>query len=78
MLASHVKKQEVETLKDLWDIVGIAYTSALRTGNAEITVYAQELEQRAIWWKERIVTHDYSEDDHRWQVVTKALNDKNK
>lgn len=72
-LISKVKQEDAQTLRDLWDIVGVGMNSYMKTENPDMLKETQEVMAFADRLKEKIKTHDYSEDDSRRERLDKKL-----
>lgn len=72
-LISIVKQEDAQTLRDLWDIVGVGMNSYMKTENPEMLKETQEVMAFAEHLKEKMKTHDYTEDDARRERVDKRL-----
>ena len=72
-LVSKVKQEDAQTLHDLWDIVGVGLNSYMKTENPAMLQATQEVIAFAERLKEKMNTHDYTEDDARRERVDKKL-----
>jgi len=63
MLASNIKQQDAQTLRDLWDMVGIGMNVYMKTEDERILKETQEVMAFAERLKEKMNTHDYTNDD---------------
>lgn len=72
-LVSKVKQEDAQTLRDLWDIVGIGLNEYTRTEDPEILALIQDIMAKAERLKEKMNIHDYTKDDARRERADKII-----
>lgn len=69
MLASPARKEDRATLKDCYDILGIALNSYHRTENKNLLPHIESQNEFCKQLQNKIDTYDYTEDDARMERV---------
>ena len=72
-LVSKVKQEDAQTLRDLWDMVGIGMDMHVKTDSKDILEATKEVMAFAERLKEKMNTHNYTEDDARRERVDKLI-----
>jgi hypothetical protein len=72
-LVSKVKQEDAQTLRDLWDTVGVGMNSYMKTENPAMLQATQEVMAFAERLKEKMRVYDYTEDDARRERLDKKL-----
>lgn len=73
MIASPVKQEDLEHLATLIEVLESAVRGYQRTGNKEYTKHIEYFHSEITKLREKIDTHDYTEDDKRHNRVYSSL-----